>query len=170
MILHVPLLPKVRMQNETEKSAGSQAAYRELQHMPDTQAAEGLKNTFSSLSPAVPSFFRYFNYYIVCPSTHQKPLGFTQICSISWKNFSQWNISIFRKIKTWGTGRVHQTLRNCWCPRPHTAGEPLLLSLSFPFKARGGSLPWNSFSSCDLHPLLNSYLLCCQALTRTSQG
>lgn len=82
MILHVPLLPKVQMQNEKEKSAGSQAAYRELQQTPDTQAGEGLKNVFSSLTSAVPSFFRNFNYYIVCPSVHQKPVGFTQICSI----------------------------------------------------------------------------------------
>lgn len=80
MILHVPL------QNENEKSARSQAAYMELQHMPDTQAAEGCKNTFSSVTPAVPSFFGDFNYYIVYTSVHEKTLGLTQMCSIGLRN------------------------------------------------------------------------------------
>jgi len=70
------------MQNEKEKSAESQAAYRELQQMSDTWTAKGLNNAFSSLTPAVSSFFRNFSYYIVCPSGHHKPLDFTQICAI----------------------------------------------------------------------------------------
>lgn len=47
-----------------QNSAGSQAACRELQHKPDTLAGKGLKNTFSSLTPAVSSFLKIFNYSI----------------------------------------------------------------------------------------------------------
>lgn len=130
-----------------------------------TQAGKGLKNTFSSLTPAVSSFLRNFkNFYFIlfCPVSK---------ASLSGENtFASEVFQYSEKFKHEVEVR-YSRLRNGWCPRPHTdrtsAAVPAL-----PFQLLqgwGASQPWQFFSSSDLHLFLNSHLSCLQALARTPE-
>ena len=154
------------MQNDKEKSAESQAAQGIAAY--PTQAAEGLKSFFSCLTPVVS---------LEISITILSVLLYIKSHRVSLRDALSGGKTVVSKIFQSSEKLKHKLQVSAADTKEPLVPEapnrwrfsptiPALLSELL--QRQGGFSALTSFSSSDLHLLLNSYLICLQAITRTS--